>query len=51
MISDMLEEFGFEQQRFSINWLSSAEPERFVQAVTDMAATIKELQNPGSAGE
>ena len=35
MISDMLEEFGFEQERFSINWLSSGYSRREVMNQVD----------------
>lgn len=43
MIHEMLEDFGFEKERFSISWISSAEPEQFVQAVTEMTNTVKKL--------
>ncbi len=43
VISELLEDFGFEEERFSIFWLSSAEPERFVQAVTEMTERVKRL--------
>lgn len=49
MISELLEDFGFEQERFSISWVSSAEPERFVQAVTEMTNQLKELGGSGWA--
>lgn len=44
MISELLEDFGFEEERFSIFWVSSAEPERFAQAVTEMTERVKQLQ-------
>ncbi len=34
---------GIERERFSINWVSSAEPDRFVEAVTEMVNTVKKL--------
>ena len=43
MIHEMLEDFGFEKERFAISWISSAEPEQFVQAVTEMTNTVKKL--------
>ncbi len=43
MIGDFLELSGVEKQRFSINWVSSAEPDRFVEAVTKMVNTVKKL--------
>ncbi len=44
MISELLEDFGFEGERFSIFWVSSAEPERFAQAITEMTERVKQLQ-------
>ncbi len=43
MILDLLEDFGYESDRFSISWVSSAEPDRFVKAVTDMTQRVKQL--------
>ena len=43
MIHELLEDFGFEEERFSLSWVSSAEPEKFVQAVTGMVERIKQL--------
>ncbi len=44
MITELLEDFGFEEDRFSISWVSSAEPEQFVQAVTEMTERVKQLR-------
>ena len=44
MILELLEDFGFEKERFSISWVSSAEPERFVQAVTEMTDRVVRLK-------
>jgi F420-non-reducing hydrogenase iron-sulfur subunit len=44
MITELLEDFGFEEERFSITWVSSAEPESFVQAVTEMTERVKQLE-------
>jgi coenzyme F420-reducing hydrogenase delta subunit len=43
MINEILEDFGYESKRFEIAWVSSAEPDRFVAAVTDMTNRIKQL--------
>jgi F420-non-reducing hydrogenase iron-sulfur subunit len=48
MIHELLEDFGFEEERFSLAWVSSAEPEKFVQAVTEMMERIRHL---GEAAE
>jgi len=47
MIADLLEDFGFEQERFSISWISSAEPEKFVEVVTEMTERVKQLDSAG----
>jgi len=38
-----LEDFGYEPDRFKLTWVSSAEPDKFVAAVTEMTAGIKKL--------
>jgi coenzyme F420-reducing hydrogenase delta subunit len=43
MIVELLEDFGYESDRFEITWVSSAEPDKFVKAVTDMTNRIKRL--------
>ncbi len=43
MIVELLEDFGYEAERFSLTWVSSAEPDKFVAAVTEMTARIKRL--------
>ena len=43
MITELLEDFGYENDRFAITWVSSAEPDKFVKAVTDMTNRIKKL--------
>jgi len=43
MVVELLEDFGFEEGRFSLNWVSSAEPDKFVAAVKEMTARIKQL--------
>ena len=43
MIVELLEDFGYEAERFNLTWVSSAEPDKFVAAVTKMTARIKKL--------
>ncbi len=43
MVVELLEDFGYEPERFSLNWVSSAEPDKFVAAVTEMTARIRRL--------
>ena len=43
MVVELLEDFGYEADRFSLTWVSSAEPDKFVAAVTEMTARIKRL--------
>ncbi|BHH84717.1 hypothetical protein LA52FAK_30060 [Desulforhopalus sp. 52FAK] len=43
MVVELLEDFGYEAERFSLAWVSSAEPDKFVDAVTTMTAQVKKL--------
>lgn len=43
LIVELMEDLGYEKERFSLHWLSSAEPDRFVAAVTETAERIKRL--------
>ncbi|PIE68333.1 MAG: F420-nonreducing hydrogenase [Deltaproteobacteria bacterium] len=43
MITEILDDFGYGHERFKIAWVSSAEPDKFVAAVTEMTQTIKKL--------
>ncbi len=43
MIQDLMEDFGFEPERLMLSWVSSAEPDKFVEAVTTMTSRIKAL--------
>ena len=43
MVVELLGDFGYEPERFSLTWESSAEPDKFVAAVTEMTARIKKL--------
>jgi coenzyme F420-reducing hydrogenase delta subunit len=38
-----MEDFGYEQERLLLTWVSSAEPDKFVEAVTTMTNRIKKL--------
>ncbi len=43
MVVSLLEDFGYEAERFNLTWVSSAEPDKFVEAVTAMTTRIKKL--------
>jgi coenzyme F420-reducing hydrogenase delta subunit len=43
MVAELMEDFGYESERFNLTWVSSAEPDKFVEAVTEMTARIKKL--------
>jgi len=43
MVSELLEDFGYEPERVKLTWVSSAEPDKFVAAVTEMTSSIKKL--------
>jgi coenzyme F420-reducing hydrogenase delta subunit len=43
MVVELLEDFGYEAERFNLTWVSSAEPDKFVEAVTEMTARVKKL--------
>ena len=43
MIVELLKDYGYEPERFVISWVSSAEPDKFVKAVTQMTEKIKKL--------
>jgi F420-non-reducing hydrogenase iron-sulfur subunit len=43
MITELLEDFGFEQERYSISWLSSSEPDRLVKAFSEMTERIRKM--------
>ena len=47
IIADTLEDLGWESERFQIAWVSSAEPERLVDAFREMSSrllALRELQ-------
>ena len=39
----MLQDFGIEEDRFRLEWVSASEGPRFAQVVTDMVAKVKAL--------
>ena len=43
MIVDLLDDFGYDSERFGLTWVSSAEPDKFVEAVTEMTERVRRL--------
>lgn len=43
LIDELLEDFGFENERFLITRLSSSEPEQFARTISSMHKKVKEL--------
>lgn len=43
IIADTLEDLGWESERFQIAWVSSAEPERLVDAFREMSGRLQSL--------
>jgi len=43
MIVELLEDFGYDSERLSLTWLSSAEADKFVNAVTEMTERVRKL--------
>ncbi len=39
----MLQDFGIEEDRFRLEWVSAAEGPRFAQVVTDMTEKVRAL--------
>lgn len=44
IIADTLEDLGWESERFQITWVSSAEPERLVEAFREMHKRLEALR-------
>lgn len=42
-ITLMLEDFGLEEERFRLEWISASEGPKFVKVATEMTHTLKEL--------
>lgn len=55
VIADTLEDLGYERERFQVAWLSSAEPERLVEAFREMSGRLAALRtlapSKAAAGE
>lgn len=45
----MMQDFGIEEERFRLEWVSASEGPRFAQVVTEMVSQVKEL-GPSSFG-
>jgi len=43
VVEEMLDAYGLEPERFRLAWCSSAEAERFVEAVTEMTEMVRGL--------
>jgi coenzyme F420-reducing hydrogenase delta subunit len=43
MIHELMEDYGFEQERLMLAWASSAEPDKFVEAVVKMTDQVRRL--------
>jgi F420-non-reducing hydrogenase iron-sulfur subunit len=43
ILSNMLEQFGIERERFQLHWISAAEAKRFVDVVSKMTQQVREL--------
>ena len=39
----MLSQFGIEEERLRLDWVSASEADKFVDTINDMVATIKAL--------
>ena len=48
MVVELLEDFGYERERFHLTWISSQEPDKFVEAVAGMTSRLKKLGPAGS---
>jgi F420-non-reducing hydrogenase iron-sulfur subunit len=47
----MLEDFGLEQERFKLEWVSASEGQKFAEVMREMVATLKSLgPSPYSQG-
>ena len=44
LIIELIEDLGYEKERFGLHWFSSCEPDKFVAAVTEMDERIKKLR-------
>jgi len=46
IITDTLDDLGWESERFQVTWVSSAEPERLVDAFREMSNRLQLLREP-----
>ena len=46
IITDTLDDLGWESERFQVTWVSSAEPERLVEAFREMSNRLQLLREP-----
>ncbi|HID01967.1 MAG TPA: hydrogenase iron-sulfur subunit [Desulfobacterales bacterium] len=43
MIHELMEDFGFDKERLMLAWCSSAEPDKFVEAVIKMTTLARNM--------
>ena len=43
LLRNMLKQFGIEERRLKLDWVSASEADKFVQTVNEMVESIKEL--------
>lgn len=43
MVWELFEDFGHDSERYQIRWMSSSEPELFVQSIAEMTELLKKL--------
>lgn len=43
LLRRVLEQFGIEDERLRLDWVSASESERFVEVVTEMVETVRSL--------
>lgn len=43
LLSNMLDQFGIERERFRLEWISATEGDKFVQVTTEMVEKIKAM--------
>ena len=43
LLKRMVKQFGVDEGRLRLDWVSASEGEKFVEVITDMVATVKKL--------
>ncbi len=43
LLKRMVKQFGIDEGRLRLDWVSASEGEKFVEVITDMVATVKKL--------